>query len=157
MAERSETPLFQRRCRAEGCGTVFWICRSCDRGQRYCCPTCREVQRGRQLRAANRRHQRSREGQLDHRDRQRAYRWRTRSKASVTDQGRRPASRSCSIGAPATPPTISSTSRARLPVEKLHHVLSSKRSNRPFYRHHQVVCRICGHGSAWFSPFGRDG
>lgn len=157
MAARSETPLFQRRCRAEGCGAVFWICRSCDRGQCYCCATCRESQRRRQLRAANRRHQRSREGQLDHRDRQRAYRWRIRSKTSVTDQGRRSASRSCSIVTPATPPTISSTSRARLPVERMPHALSSRRSVRSLDRRYQVSCRICGHRSVWFSPFGRDG
>jgi len=62
---------------------VFWICRSCYRGQGYCRRSCRRVQRRRQLRAANRRHQRSPEGRLDHRDRQRAYRRRRRATASV--------------------------------------------------------------------------
>ena len=56
-----EEPLRRRFCRGAGCGVVFWICRHCDR-----------------------RHQQSREGRLDHRDRQRAYRER-RGLRRVTD------------------------------------------------------------------------
>ena len=73
-----EEPLRQRFCRGVGCGAVFWICRHCDRGHRYCSDRCRRKARRQQLRAANRRHQQSREGRLDHRDRQRAYRERCR-------------------------------------------------------------------------------
>lgn len=77
--------LRRRVCR---CGTIFYICRSCDRGQRYCSDRCRQKARRQQRREANRRHQQSLEGRLDHRDRQRLYRQRLRSrKKSVTDQG----------------------------------------------------------------------
>ena len=157
MVERSQIPLYQRRCRAEECGAVFWVCRSCDRGQRYCSAACREVQRGRQRRTANRRHQQSPEGRLDHRDRQRAYRGRRRAKARVTDQGREPCSTSCSIGAPAATATCLSSSSTRSPAEKLRHGLSSRRSNRSFRRRSSVCCRVCGQPGLWFAPFGRDG
>ena len=75
-----------RSCRAAGCGALFWICRRCDRGHRYCSVRCRQQVRRQQCREANRRHQQSPEGRLDHRDRQRAYR---RRPERVTDQGRR--------------------------------------------------------------------
>ena len=78
-----EEPLRQRFCRGADCGVVFWICRHCDRGHQYCGGRCRQKARRQQLRAANRRHQQSREGRLDHRDRQRAYRERRRRR--VTD------------------------------------------------------------------------
>ena len=80
----SEELLRQRFCRGAGCGAVFWICRYCDRGHQYCGERCRRKARRQQRRAANRRHQQSREGRLDHRDRQRAYRER-HSLRRVTD------------------------------------------------------------------------
>ena len=61
MGTREET-LRQRFCRGAGCGVVFWICRHCDRGHRYCGERCRRKARRQQRRAANRRHQQSREG-----------------------------------------------------------------------------------------------
>ena len=61
------------------------MCRSCDRGQRYCSDRCRQKARREQHRAANRRHQHSPEGRLDHRDRQREYRRRLVERR-VTDQ-----------------------------------------------------------------------
>ena len=72
MADQGEAVFRQRVCR--GCNAVFCICRSCDRGQRYCSPDCRFLALREQRRRANRRHQHSPEGRLDHRDRQRAYR-----------------------------------------------------------------------------------
>ena len=86
MAVHGEVVLRPRVCRSQGCQTVFWICSHCDRGQRYCSPACRTETRRQQHRAANRRHQRSLEGRLDHRDRQRAYRQR-HLPLVVTDQG----------------------------------------------------------------------
>ena len=86
MAVHAEVVLRPRVCRSQGCQTVFWICSHCDRGQCYCSAACRTEARRRQRRAANRRHQRSLEGRLDHRDRQRAYRQR-HAPAGVTDQG----------------------------------------------------------------------
>jgi hypothetical protein len=86
MTVHGETVLRQRVCRGSGCHAVFWICQHCDRGQGYCSPACRAQARLQQRRCANCRHQRSREGRLDHRDRQRAYR-RRQAHARVTDQG----------------------------------------------------------------------
>lgn len=83
MGNREEA-LRQRFCRWAGCGMTFWICRCCDRGQQYCGDRCRQKARRQRRREANRRHQRSLEGRLDHRDRQRAYRERRR-RARVTD------------------------------------------------------------------------
>lgn len=85
MANTAEVVLRHTFCRAQGCGCIFYICRSCDRGQRYCTDRCRSKARREQRRAANRRHQQTPEGRLDHRDRQRAYRHR-RAQARVTDQ-----------------------------------------------------------------------
>ena len=90
-AERAGTgtreELLRRRIwRGAGCGAVFWICCHCDRGHRYCGERCRQKKRRQQRRDANRRHQQSPEGRLDHRDRQRAYRERCRHRARVTDQ-----------------------------------------------------------------------
>jgi hypothetical protein len=82
MAEQGEVVFRQRVCR--GCNAVFCICRSCDRGQRYCSPSCRLPAIRDQRRRANRRHQHSPEGRLDHRDRQREYRKRC-AQRRVTD------------------------------------------------------------------------
>lgn len=68
----SELVLRLRACVL--CHALFFICRSCDRGQRYCSVWCRFWAWREQRRQANRRHQRSRDGRADHRDRQRAYR-----------------------------------------------------------------------------------
>jgi hypothetical protein len=78
--------FYQRYCHARECGALFYICRPCYRGQRYCTDPCRRSARQEQKRAANRRHQQCLEGRLDHRDRQRAYRIRKRL-CRVTDQG----------------------------------------------------------------------
>ena len=77
--------FYQLRCHAQACGALFFICRPCYRGQRYCSEPCREITRREQRRAANRRHQQSPEGRLDHADHQRAYRHRQARR--VTDQG----------------------------------------------------------------------
>lgn len=80
----SEVVLRNRNCR--GCGVVFCVCGRCDRGQCYCSPLCRRGARRQQLRAANRRHQRTDAGRRLHRMRQREYRLRL-AKARVTDHG----------------------------------------------------------------------
>lgn len=85
MAGGQPRVFYQRRCHARGCAALFYICRACYRGQRYCSEACRQVSRREQRRAANRRHQQSLEGRLDHIDRQRAYR--RRRAVRVTDQG----------------------------------------------------------------------
>jgi hypothetical protein len=86
MATATELVLRQRVCRYSLCRTIFYICRCCDRGQRYCREECRKICRREQCRAANRRHQQSDEGRLDHQDHQRAYLERKRLRKIVTDQ-----------------------------------------------------------------------
>jgi hypothetical protein len=86
MAIHAEVSLKLRCCSNPDCLSLFAICSGCDRGQRYCSPSCRSQARRRQHRAANRRYQCSTEGRLDHRDRQKRYRCRPCAK-SVTDQG----------------------------------------------------------------------
>ena len=61
-------------CRGAGCPAVFYICGACYRGQAYCGARCRAPAQRQHRRDANARHQRSPEGRLDHRDRQRVYR-----------------------------------------------------------------------------------
>ena len=85
MAAGRELLFYQRRCHALGCAAQFFICRPCYRGQRYCSEPCRQTTRRQQRREANRRHQLSPEGRLDHIDRQREYR--RRQAGRVTDQG----------------------------------------------------------------------
>ena len=58
-----------RICGYPQCRANFFVCVSCDRGQRYCSQECRAVVRCRQRREANRRYQQSERGQSQ-RDRQ---------------------------------------------------------------------------------------
>ena len=78
-----EVVLRQEFCRGLDCGAMFYIYHSCYLGQAYCGDRCRQKKRRQQRRDANRRHQQSQEGRLDHRDRQRDYRQRCRRR--VTD------------------------------------------------------------------------
>ena len=71
---------------------MFYICGSCFRGQVYCGERCRRRMRRQQTRIANRRHQQSQEGRLDHRDRQRDYRERCRRRVTDHTSARRPRS-----------------------------------------------------------------
>ena len=103
MNDGEQVPLRQRLCRIQVCGAVFYVCRSCDRGQRYCSERCRDKARREQRRAANRRHQRSEEGRLDHRDRQREYRQRL-VLLRVTDQGSDDRAWSSTLAALSPPP-----------------------------------------------------
>ena len=125
--------LRRRICRGAGCGAVFWICRHCDRGHRYCGERCRRKARRQQGRAANRRHQKSPEGRLDHRDRQRVYRERCRRR--VTDQPSAGRTRSGNIKKPSIKTGISTS-------------LTKGFQDRPRFRRSQTairaVCIVCG-------------
>ena len=126
-----EDPLRRRFCRGAGCGVVFWICRHCDRGHKYCGERCRKKARRQQQRDANRRHRQSREGRLDHRDRQRAYRKRCRLRR-VTDHTSPAAYDSGSI-------TVAEPSPSENGPESL--------SGEPEYADYpefEPVCIICG-------------
>ena len=85
----TEPVLRLKVCGSVECRAVFTICVSCDRGQRYCSPGCRDAVRRQAHREADRRYQRSERGRQNHRCRQRRYRQRCAT-ARVTDQGCRP-------------------------------------------------------------------
>jgi hypothetical protein len=129
----------QRVCHFPPCGAVFYLCRHCDRGQRYCSPRCREKSRRLQRHEANRRHQQDPDGRADHRDRQREYR--RRLKARVTDQSSLQAS-----------PCVNLTALpAREPVE----VTPADFLPWPGaeYAAGWAVCQICGRRGRWVNPF----
>ena len=134
MAE--EVVLRRLTCNWPGCGLVFYICNSCYRGHRYCGKTCRKKAQLQQRRNANRRHQQSREGRLDHRDRQRAYRERCRH-GRVTDTPSAGSSRSGSIGTTWKETEVSTP-------------LTDKLQDRPRLKRPQdalrPVCMLCGRG-----------
>ena len=67
------------------CHALTMVCRSCDRGQRYCPSTCRVQARLDSQRRASRQYQRTRRGRHANAQRQRRYRERQRNK--VTHQG----------------------------------------------------------------------
>jgi hypothetical protein len=118
------------------CRAIFFICRSCDRGQRYCSDHCRQKARRRQHREANRRHQQSPEGKLDHRDRQRAYR--ERQQGGVTDQSSRPILVSVTIPTP-RPESIDAESAIESSACSL------------------ITCIICGRSGYWIQSFSERG
>ena len=139
MAVHAEVVLKLRCCIHSDCGSLFAICSCCDRGQRYCSQQCRDRSRLRQRRAANRRHQRSPEGRLDHRDRQKRYRCRCGAK-SVTDQ--------------ASPIAV-------LPSpSKREEVIRQPSSSRLRLRRYapsdfELRCIVCGHKGRLLDPFPR--
>lgn len=148
MAHTTEVVLLQRFCHAKGCGALFWICRHCDRGHRYCSDRCRAKARREQRRAANRRHQQSPEGRLDHRDRQRAYRKRL-ARARVTDQGSGRDFYSDNVPFPE-----SSTQKS-----KEHQTVTDHRTVYAFVHHKPelVFCIVCGRQGSFIQPFDRWG
>ena len=93
MARRTDCTepvlLRERLCQAADCRKTFFVCKSCDRGQRYCSPHCRAQTRRLQRRRASARYQKTPYGRAGHCDCQRIYRERLRSRSlctSVTDQ-----------------------------------------------------------------------
>jgi hypothetical protein len=141
MAVHGEAVLRLRWCRVSGCQALFWICSHCDRGQSYCSQACRGEARRRQHRAANQRYQRSPEGQLDHRDRQRAYRER-RAATRVTDPS------SLSVVSPAPfgcGEAIRKAAAVRLPTR-----LPGQRPRLSLW---WLRCSVCGRPSRFLDPF----
>ena len=136
MAGGWQIPLRQRLCRRQGCGAVFYVCRSCDRGQVYCSSSCRTAARRAQKRAANGRHQRSLEGKADHRDRQREYRRRLVA-LRVTDQG---------SGGASDLPTLCSEARDGDKEE------TSRLGGVPLGL---VSCVVCGRSGVFIDPWSR--
>lgn len=152
MSDVCQAAFRQCFCPAPGCGVMFLICPHCDRGQVYCGVFCRKLARRVKHRVANRRHQQSEEGRLDHIDRQAAYRKRkalARSQAatteSVTDHTSAP-DPSCAtlpVTASASAPRPSSTISPSLRPQKWLFY------SDPFL----VVCRFCGRRGRSINPF----
>lgn len=107
------------------CGSVFFICRCCDRGHAYCGDECRRRGRARCLREARARHQRSPEGRADHRAAMRELR--ARRRGGVTDQG---------FGAAAR-------RRKVVPEEAVH----AKTEGQGLHRRAAQRCMVCGRAS----------
>ena len=136
------TVFRQRVCQFPPCSAVFYLCRHCDRGQRYCSSRCREKSRRLQRREANRRYEQSLglEGRLDHRQRQREYR--QRLKARVTDQSSLRASTCVNLRVTPAP-----GSAEAIPASDFGP--SPDRETFPGW----VICQICGRRGRWVNPF----
>lgn len=141
MPNPCPTVFRQRICHLPTCRTVFYLCCHCDRGQRYCSPRCRQKSRRQQRREANRRHQQSEEGRLDHRDHQRHYRQR-QAQARVTDQGCVPPLACGRMTVPALLPPIEALPWPEIPPSAL-------ADREPGW----VVCQICGRRGQFLNPF----
>jgi len=128
-------------CRNGPCRTLFFLCPSCDHGQRYCSLPCRQHARLRQRRCANRRHQQSPEGRLDPRDRQRRYR-RRQIQTRVTDQG--------SLSIPYSPSCRSGGLYAEVPEQNAAALLSR---GTPRHAGVFICCHLCGRPGRCVEPF----
>jgi hypothetical protein len=132
-------------CRAPDCGAIFLVCSHCDRGQAYCSLACRNLARKLQHRQANRRHQQSQEGRLDHRDRQRAYRLRLVT-ARVTDQAYKPLTACATMAKPSSLP-LKKPPQAALQAVSFYLRFSTNRAIKG------VVCHFCGKPGRFINPF----
>ena len=113
------------------CRTPFVICRPCDRGHVYCGVPCRIAGYALKRRESRARHQKTLEGRLDHRDRQRAYRCRQVSR--VTDQT-----------------SLSESRRVELPSAPPHAAVAQKEVEHVFPKAgRKVRCCICGRRGYW--------
>ncbi len=55
------------------CGEMFFVCRDCEQGQRYCGEACSKKARRRKCREYNHDYQETKQGRLNHAKRQKAY------------------------------------------------------------------------------------
>ena len=154
-----------RQARCGFCLGIFSICRPCDRGQLYCSPRCRREGRAVSRRRANRRHQQTDEGRLDHRDRQRRWRDKRRigrsaargggaAAANVTDNGS-PVGASC--GTDATGPSVPVTSAGPHEAEEMPLHVDPPSNLDPCAPVAAPVCAFCGYTALYvhFEPFAR--
>ena len=152
MSDDCQAPFRQCFCRASGCGALFFVCPGCDQEQAYCSDFCRKIARLAKHRVANRRHQQSEEGRLDHRDRQRAYRRRkalARSQAAsteiVTDHTPAPAPSCVTLLAAASDPVHRPPTTISPPLRPQEMLFNSDRL--------LVICRFCGRRGRFLNPF----
>ena len=82
------TPKALRVRHCNRCEKLFFLCKKCDRGQRYCDAVCRTAGQQAMRRSAAARYRQTAEGKAGQRDRQRAFRERREANGvSVTHQG----------------------------------------------------------------------
>ena len=113
------------------CNRQVFICRTCDRGHRYCGQSCSGSARQESLRAAGRRYQRSRRGRFINARRQRRYR---SYRHKVTHQGSTDSS-----------PDDSLCSESR--------VIAAQYSHKPGIKAQEAHCHFC---NCLCSPFIRQ-
>ncbi len=138
-----EVVLRQLFCRGLDCGVMFFICRSCYRGQVYCGDVCRRQMRREQRRRANRRYQQDPGVREDHCQRQRVYRKRRRE-GRVTDHT---SAGGCRSGSMATP----------LPETGMRTSLAEVSHDRPRFQRLKaaiwIVCIFCGRSGGFIDAF----
>jgi len=132
-AERNAESLRFVVCALPACRRVFFLCRYCDHGRRYCGAECARGARRASLDGARRRYQASSKGRRCHAERQRRYRERQREAARVTRQ--RPSSSGVPGGARASTPAGPTTTETPPPGD---HRRRTLRSAQP------VACARCG-------------
>ena len=134
------------------CLRLFAICSHCDRGHLYCGPPCSQGARRDSLRRARRRHRRSPEGRLDHRDRERDRRRRRRFEARVGDHPSATSRPAVKLSVALDP---SGTSTEETPADRVEKVeifdAPGPRSVVPSsHRLPAQRCRVCGRLGRWF-------
>jgi hypothetical protein len=140
----------QRECRGPECRVVFYICRSCDRGQCYCSEYCRRCSRLAQRSKANRKYESSRAARLDHADRQRAYIERQKQQSEkMTGQGSEQADASVTIDSPLINTSIVKEEAGQQVQQEACHAKPnfSKSSRQTSLR--LVFCIVCGRSALW--------
>jgi len=142
-----------RLARCPRCQRQFAICSHCDRGHVYCGPLCSLGARRDSLRRARRRHRRSPEGRLDHRDRERARRRRQRlSLARVGDHPSATPSPEIKLAPALDPSGISTVETPAQRAEKVE-IQDAPRSlpvAAPSRFARDRHCRVCGSPGRWF-------
>ena len=79
-----EVIAYQRICPT--CNAKFYICRSCERGDRYCSIVCRDEARRKNRRKSSATYQATARGRANHQKRQITYRKNRQLEESVTHQ-----------------------------------------------------------------------
>ncbi len=132
------------------CRRLFAICPHCDRGHVYCGRPCSIAARRDSLRRARRRHRRSPEGRLDHRDRERERR--RRLSVRVGDHPSATPESGIKLVPALDPSGISTVGSPAERVEKVE-ILDAPRAIRVAASSRVVRagrCRVCGRLGRWF-------
>lgn len=155
------TPESWRLARCPRCRRLFALCSHCDRGHVYCGRLCSGGARCDSLRRARRRHRRSPEGRLDHRDRERERRRRRRLEARVGDHPSATPELTIKLAPALDPSGISTEGTPADRVEKVE-ILDAPRPVRVAASSRVLRvrrCRVCGRLGRWFrtAPVSRRG